>query len=314
MSDAEREALMLRAAELYYYERLTQAAIADRLMCSRWTVGRLLEEARDCGMITISIVHPHARDRPLENRLRDAFAVSDAIVVTCAEESGTARRVVASATSDYLTGLRPRPATLGVSWGRTVAAVAQAMPDRWTSGLKVYQAFGGLIRSDDDDDVIGRSISLIARKGQGVGRLLPAPAFVRDVELAQRLRQEPSIARTLRDAAGADTILYSPGAIRDDSILVRSGYLKKGVMERLRAKGAVADFFSHFVDSRGVPVIPEVEDRVISIGLEALAGPGRRIMAGYGPDKALPMRVALAAGFATAVVTDSRTASAILLR
>lgn len=121
-------------------------------------------------------------------------------------------------------------------------------------------------------------------------------------------------ARTLRDAAGADTILYSPGAIRDDSILVRSGYLKKGVMERLRAKGAVADFFSHFVDSHGVPVIPEVEDRVISIGLEALAGPGRRIMAGYGPDKALPMRVALAAGFATAVVTDSRTASAILLR
>lgn len=311
MSDAERDALMLRAAELYYYERLTQAAIADRLMCSRWTVGRLLEEARDCGMITISINHPHARDRSLENQIRGAFDVVDAIVVASPEEVGAAGPVVASAAGDYLTGLRPRPTSLGVAWGRTIAAVAQAMPDRWTSGLKVYQAFGGLIRSDDDD-VVMRSISLIARKGQGMGSLLPAPALVRDVDLARRLRQEPAIAQTLRDAASADTILYSPGAIRDDSILVRSGYLKEGLMEQLRAKGAVADFFSHFVDADGAPVIPEVEDRVIAIGLEALTGPGRRVLVGHGQDKALPMRVALGAGYASAVVTDSRTAAAIL--
>ncbi|WP_366180357.1 hypothetical protein ABXS69_09160 [Actinomyces timonensis] len=42
--------------------------------------------------------------------------------------------------------------------------------------------------------------------------------------------------------------------------------------------------------------------------------PGRADGSGHGPDKALPMRVALAVGFATAVVTDSSTASAILAR
>lgn len=59
--DHDREAQMLRAAQLYYYENLTQGAIADRMNCTRWTVGRLLDEARACGIVAISINHPRSR-------------------------------------------------------------------------------------------------------------------------------------------------------------------------------------------------------------------------------------------------------------
>ena len=55
--NVDREAQMLRAAQLYYYDNLTQGAIADRLSCTRWTVGRLLEEARESGIVTISVNH-----------------------------------------------------------------------------------------------------------------------------------------------------------------------------------------------------------------------------------------------------------------
>ena len=76
--NVDREAQMLRAAQLYYYDNLTQGAIADRLNCTRWTVGRLLEEARESGIVTISVNHPRARIPKLEKALIKTFGLTDA--------------------------------------------------------------------------------------------------------------------------------------------------------------------------------------------------------------------------------------------
>ena len=45
--------LVVRAAWLYYEDGLTQAQIATRLFVSRQTVGRLLESARQHGIVRI---------------------------------------------------------------------------------------------------------------------------------------------------------------------------------------------------------------------------------------------------------------------
>ena len=46
----EHEERMLSAAELYYYEGLTQSEVSARMGVTRWTVGRLLEEAKQAGI------------------------------------------------------------------------------------------------------------------------------------------------------------------------------------------------------------------------------------------------------------------------
>ena len=45
------ESLMVKAAWYYYFENLTQQAIADRLSISRMRVIKLLESARQSGII-----------------------------------------------------------------------------------------------------------------------------------------------------------------------------------------------------------------------------------------------------------------------
>ena len=45
------ESLMVKAAWYYYFENLTQQAIADRLCISRMRVIKLLEAARQTGVI-----------------------------------------------------------------------------------------------------------------------------------------------------------------------------------------------------------------------------------------------------------------------
>ena len=73
--DDDREMAVLRAAQLYYYENMTQDSIADRLGCTRWTVGRHLEEARQSGIVRITINHPRARVRHLEKELAERFGI-----------------------------------------------------------------------------------------------------------------------------------------------------------------------------------------------------------------------------------------------
>ena len=78
---AANELLAVRAAELYYEENKTQDEIGAILRVTRWKVGRLLQQARDRGIIRIEIVHPRARRLSLERELTASFGLRDAIVV-----------------------------------------------------------------------------------------------------------------------------------------------------------------------------------------------------------------------------------------
>lgn len=309
--DHDREAQMLRAAQLYYYENLTQGAIADRMNCTRWTVGRLLDEARACGIVAISINHPRSRVPALEKRLVEAFGLGEAIVVRQQSTPAGTLELVAAAAADYITALRPQPESMGIAWGRTLTAVARPMPEDWAHGVDVYQTYGGLTRSNDD--VVADSIGLMARRARGVGHMLPAPAIVSDVDLGRRLRNEPSVARTLAVAPRSDILVFSPGVLEEESVLVRSGFLTERGMERLRAMGAVTDIFSRFLDMSGEPVSQELEERTIAIPLDAVRQAKRSVAVASSPVKAVPMLVALRSRLATAAVVDEELAKEILL-
>jgi len=113
------ELLSVRAAELYYEENKTQDEIGVLLGLTRWKVGRLLAQARELGIVRIEIVHPRARKLSMERELCERFSLVDAVVVPSAADGSSVADRVAEAAADYLRALRPPPATLGVSWGRT---------------------------------------------------------------------------------------------------------------------------------------------------------------------------------------------------
>ena len=118
------EILAVKAAELYYEAGKTQDEIGVALNVSRWKVGRLLVAAREHGFVRIEIVHPSARRFSLERELCGFYGLTDAVVVPAADSDVEVQGRVAQAAADYLTTLRPVPRTLGVSWGRTLHAVA----------------------------------------------------------------------------------------------------------------------------------------------------------------------------------------------
>jgi deoxyribonucleoside regulator len=305
----EHEDLMLTAAELYYYEGQTQSAVAAQLGTTRWTVGRLLEDARTAGIVRVVIDHPRARRHELELRLRAAFGLREVVVVSAQPSPAATLTAVAQAAARHLTSLRPAPVRMAVSWGRTVAAVADQLPQGWAQGLEVVQTNGGptLARGNP----VGDSLYALAQKGGGAVRGLPAPTILENADLAALLRQDAAVASTLRAAEACRLMLYSPGTAEPDSVLVESGYVSPARMDQLRRAGAVGDIMSHFIADDGTAVDPELDARTLSVKLDLVRRCPAVLAVASGPAKQAATVAAVRSGLCTSLITDSAIAAAL---
>lgn len=307
----EDEMLMVRAAELYYDESKTQDEIGGLLRISRWKVGRLLTRARENGIVRIEIVHPKARRLGVERSLVERFGLSEAIVVPGAEEPGDALAGVAHAAADYLTALRPVPRTLGVSWGRTLRAVAEALPEGWATGVAVVQLNGGVSVNRRSGGAAGTAVT-IAQRASGRVALLPSPAILERVETKQAIEADRTVAALLEEAAHADAFLFSAGPSDASSAHVENGYLSAADVEELARRGAVGDVLGRYVDADGNIVDPQLDARTVGVDLDRLRAAKRAIFVTAGSAKHDVARTVVISGLCSVLVTDELTARALL--
>ncbi len=303
------ETLLVRAAELYYEDNKTQDEIGRLLRLTRWKVGRMLAQAREDGIVRIEIVHPRARRSALERSLTERFGLADAVVVPVPDGADPLARV-AQAAADHLQALRPAPRTLGVSWGRTLDAIARRLPAGWASGVDVVQINGSV-------SLIGGSNAAataveIAGKGGGSATLLPSPAILERRETRLAIEADRTVASVLGLAGGASAYLYGAGVAGPDSILVDSGYLTSDDVAELVRRGAVGDVLGRFIDADGAIVDPALDERTVGLGLDELRAATSSIAVVAGDAKHEVARAVVASGLCTTIITDEATAHYIL--
>lgn len=307
----EHNDAMLRIAELYYEQQLTQDQIASRMVLTRWKVGRLLEDAKDAGIVQIQIVHPRARRHEAEQSLIAKFGLTDAVVVPADGDAPTQRLAVAKAAAEFLHDLKPQPKVLGVSWGYTMHDVAASMSPRWTRGVEVVQINGAVSRSRQPSSGADAA-SEIARQGEGTVSLLSAPAIVGKASTRKVLESEPGIGDVLRAARRADVLLFSLGALSTESVLVEAGYLASADVDRLTELGATGDLLGRFVDADGNEVDRSLRERTIALTLAEVRNAPCSIAVASGVAKAKVARAVAGNGLCTVLVTDFEVATRLM--
>jgi DNA-binding transcriptional regulator LsrR (DeoR family) len=155
-----------QVARLYYVRGLTKLEIGDRLGISRFKVTRLLEQAREQGVVRIEIDEPVPVDDDASRRLEVAFGLAMAIVVPDGR--------VAQAAAAWLPELIEPGEVLGVAWGRTLSATAELLAPRdlHPTVVQICGAVPGLDPGTSPTEVAMRFADKLS------GRLvaLPAPA------------------------------------------------------------------------------------------------------------------------------------------
>jgi deoxyribonucleoside regulator len=309
----DQELQIVRVAELYYDDNKTQDEIGALLGITRWKVGRLLNQAREDGIVRIEIVHPRARRLGIERELRERFGLKDAVVIPAAGD-GTEKELlgqVAQAAADYLAALRPVPRTLGISWGRTLSAVADRLRDGWATAVTVVQINGG-VSLNRRAGTAATTAALIAEKASGHAVLLPSPAILERIETRLAIEADRTVAGVLELATTASAYLYSAGVVDESSVLVDSGYLTPADVAELVRKGAVGDVVGRYIDANGNTVDPALDERTVGLGLDQLRSADTAIFVVAGESKHDVARAVVTSGLCTVLVTDEATAQTLL--
>ncbi|MFC5754782.1 sugar-binding transcriptional regulator [Actinomadura rugatobispora] len=307
------EALLLRVAEMYYEGDQTQEQIGRKLHLTRWKVGRLLAEARTAGIVRIEIVHPRHRRHADERALVERYGLRDAVVVPADGVNGDLelRDRVAGVAAQYLADLSPSPRTLGVSWGRTLDAVAAHIPPGWARGVHVVQVNGGLSRTRRPTSASDMA-SRLAHHGGGTVTLLSVPAIVEKSSTREALESDRSVAGVLELARHCGAFLFSPGALSHNSVLVESGHLTSADVDAIAGAGGVGDVVGRFIDGEGRIVREELDRRTLGVTLDDLRAGTWSIAVATGAAKHRVCRAVVASRICNVLVTDHHTAAHLL--
>ncbi len=304
---------LVEAARLYYEHNLSQLQIAQRLGVSRPGVSRLLQQARDEGIVNIKIVDPSDYGTNLENQLCEKYNLKKVIVVPdVSDDARIIKKNLGSAAAALLDDLFQSGTILGVSWGSTMLEVARHVTRKRLNDSIVVQLNGGVSRAEYDTHAseVAQKIGLTCG---AIPYLLPLPAIVDRVEVKTAIISDKNIAYTLKIARKAEIAVFTIGLFDHDSALVKSDYFEAEEVNALLQRGAVADICSRIIDYNGNICSPELNSRTIGIDLEELLKKEYSIAVAGGKEKLPAIRGALAGKLFNVLVTDEWVANELLL-
>ena len=309
--DEVREHLMIKVARMTYHMDSTQAEIGAETGLTRWQVSKLLQEAKELGIVRIEIVPVAERSPSLEAELKDRYGLLECVVVPVASDESQPAESVAKAAGQYLATLQPRPSIVGVSWGRTMAAVAHWLPQGWHSGVTVVQINGTMVRPLQS----GRSnhvVETFARKGRGRAVPFPVPAILGEAVTREVLERDRIVGDVLEIARSADVVCLSIGALDDQSALVPSGNTEAADLEGLSARGAVGDILGRFITRDATIADPTIDARTTGLSLEDLRSAPSVICVVAGQSKLTVTQAVLRGKLVSTLILDDGLARALL--
>ncbi len=315
---------IVRAAWLYHVAGNTQEQTADLLGISRVKVNRLLAEARESGIVKLSIEHRFARMMELEENIRRRYSLSLCRTTPplmsyttsrkalpsrarLAAESPIARRAVGIVAADLL---RERlqadeSCVVGVGWGRTTAEVANHLFGITKPKAKFVSAMGSLTRTSAAN--LFEVVYQFAERTGGEGHFLPVPFIVNTIADRQIFMSQRIFKETLALAEQAHFYMVTFGPCDEHSLLFKHRYLSGIELQDLKRAGAVCDCMGKFFDADGQVVSSDVNQRTLAVDLEHLYN-REVILLCAGREKLQAVKGLLRAGFVKGLIIDGDTA------
>lgn len=306
--------LLVKVARFYYEDGLNQDAITARLGLSRSKVSRLMAQAREAGIVQITVVEPEDLFLDLETRLEERYGLQEALVVESqpADPQSHVSRAVGGAAAGYLSRAISGRSTIGMCWGDTLRHMASGLTPQRYPNAQVVQMIGGLGQPDAEVHATELCRSM-ARSLDCRLTLLPVPGIVKDQRTREALLSDVHVQRAVEAFDDLDIAFVGIGAPTRDSVTMRDGsIITRAELDGLLRKGAVGDIALRYYDNRGECIESDINARIIGMDLQQIKQVPKVVGVSGGPQKVAAIRAALAGGLINVLITDSLTATRLL--
>lgn len=253
-------------ARLYYEQDKTQSDIAGIYGISRPMVSKLIREARERGIVTISIQPPSEGEAPALEQLKREFGIRGGVLVPHGESDTVINQGIAEAAIFYLQQLGG--GRLGIGWGHIIGNVADYMErsDRpVVIGTHICPLIGnggvGLKNYHSNE-----LVRVIAEGSKASPQFLYSPACVLSEQELKLTRELDNYHEVYKAWEKLDVALVNIGnfpSVPDFASEARYGDI-------LNKRKAVGRLLNYFVDGEG-RIIHSDTDYAIQIPLELLS-------------------------------------------
>jgi DNA-binding transcriptional regulator LsrR (DeoR family) len=309
----EERRQLVRVANLYYTDGWTQEQIAKKVGVSRPVISKMLQKAKDFGIVEVYIKDESALTVELEQKLEKKYGLTDVVVVpTLGFTPDMVKRSIGQAAAYYLSkNLKRDVKRLGISWGTTLSEVVKEYPYERREEINIVPLVGGM--GTQHVEIHANQLAYeLAKKMNGTCSYLYAPAIVETKELKERLEAMQDISAVLEEGKKVDVALIGIGNPYKGSTMKSIGYLQEEDLNQLRKIGAVGDISSRFFDELGMPVKHPINEKVIGLTLENLSELKVVIGVVEGTHKIESVTAALKGDYLDVLIIDEQTALALL--
>lgn len=303
---------ILRISKMYYELNMSQIQIAEKEGISKSNVSRLLKSAMDMGLIEVRVKESVLSYSDLEKDLLARFPLRRAVIIPdLVGNRQVLLQDVCGALAEDLPRFLKNDSILGVHWGNTLAVLAKLLPSIKRQGISVIQLSGGFSRAVYESGALDILKSFVDSVS-GTGYQIPAPAMVDQAFIADAIKQDHQISHILEMANRCDTAVFSVGNLERPSVLYEMGLITEENYRIIKEKGGIGDCCSHFLNSEGDILDPEMDKRVIAAPLSVIRKIPNKLLVAVGKEKASVIAAALKGGLADSLYIDAPTAEEIV--
>lgn len=300
-------ALIAVVAKKYYLGRLPKSVIAEQLYLSRFKVARLLEVARNLGIVRFTIELNGDDNVNLANELKSALHLKHAVVLDDEEDEIELRRQLGMSVVEMLGEVAQAGQHVGISSTRSLMGLPRLTTP--LAPVNFVQLNGSVSRPDAMDIIDG--IRKLTLQAGGTANVFYAPL----VASSDKMRQNYQ--------AQADTRLaYSKFPLLAVAITgigswglgtsVPYDNLPEEIRTEAKRLGAVAEVLGVPINAEGATVPSDARQRIVAPDAELLRQVPTTIGVAFNAKRAAAVRLVVKRGLVNSLVTHRALAQRLL--
>ena len=298
------EDLMAKIAWYYYIDNLTQQQIADLVGIPRLRVIKLLDKARQSGIIQFKISENKSHIS-MEKTIAGQYGLKDVFIVPSASGMKNRNEALAQAAAIYIANRLPDNAFINMGYGDTTCRILNHLANNSSTRLSVVSLTGGV------NYYLPNTLTNVFNARL---YLTPAPFVMSTKEMVEAINNEPAVREIAEMVPLSAMSIIGIGGIDENATTVLTGMVSPKDLRYLSMQGAVGDVLCHFLDVNGNQVESPLDDRLITTSLETLAKQNNVIAVAGGENKVNAIIGALNANVLDILITDQDTAELIIKR
>lgn len=304
--DDDEWRLLSELARRFYLDDESKTDLAAEFSMSRFRIARLLQQAREHGVVTIQVNERDSHRTELSAELASHLGLRECLVIKAGDSEEATRRSLARAAAAHLRRQVRDGDLVGLSWGRTLVALGEELADLPPCTLVQLTGTVGNDFTQSPVEVIRR----IADRSSVETVSIFCPLFASSQAAARSLRSDTAIRRALDLYDHLDLAVLSLGSW-DPPITQLSSFATAADREELTRAEAKAELAGIFLRSDGTLVDASLTRRRISISAQQLVRTRRVLVVAGTVEKVGAIGAAARSGLITSLVTDDKTALAL---